>query len=44
MKIVSTLLDSEKYPDHVVNPNNAKLILLDGREIELYPKKKKQKK
>ena len=41
MAIVSTKLDSDKYPKNVINPDNGKLILLDGREIELYPKEER---
>lgn len=44
MGIVSIKLDSEKYPKDVIDPNNGKLILLDGREIELYPKEEKSEK
>lgn len=44
MGIVETKLDPEKYPQDVINPDNGKLILLDGREIELYPKEGKSKK
>ena len=41
MGIVSTSLDSDKYPKEVIDPDNGKLILLDGREIKLYPKEEK---
>lgn len=41
MGIVSIKLDSDKYPKNVIDPANGNLVLLDGREIELYPKKEK---
>ena len=44
MGIVSTKLDSDKYPEQVINPDNGKLVLLEGREIELYPKEEKAEK
>ena len=44
MGIISTKLDSDKYPKEVIDPENGKLVLLDGREIELYPKEEKTEK
>ena len=41
MGIVSIKLDSDQYPKDIIDPANGKLILLDGREIELYPKEEK---
>ena len=44
MGIVSIKLDSDKYPKDIIDPANGKLVLLDGSEIELYPKEGKTKK
>ena len=41
MGIVSARLDSEKFPKEVIDPEKGKLVLIDGREIELYPKQEK---
>ena len=41
MGILSIKLDSDKYPKEVIDPENGRLVLLDGRKIELYPKKEK---
>ena len=41
MGIISTKLDSEIYPKDVIDPEDGKLVLLNGRKIELYPKEVK---
>ena len=37
-------MDSDKYPEQVINPDNGKLVLLDGRKIELYHKEENAEK